>query len=146
MSGFNVIAGARLPIKATQKDDPMLEDVPPESDGLTTEERKYYRLCHPGGPGGIMLEKPELREQDKEAQSAEGYAVVFFPKISRLSPATMNWPRVSETISQTPEAAIVKFMDGLAKSCTWERYHDAGHRVRKVRLVDLGDAETGNLD
>ena len=119
----------------------MLEEVPEGKDGLTPEERKYFRLLtETVGVGGIMLEKPTLQEQDKEATPAEGYVVAFFPRIGQLGPATLSWPRVSETFSQTPETAIARFMDGIKKGEEWERYQEAGHRVRKVRLIDLGDA------
>ena len=105
------------------------------------EEKKYYQLIHPGGPGGIVLEEPKLQEQDKEALPVEYYAIAFFPKITGLGQATLGWPNTRETIARTPEAAITKFMDKLHKDCTWEQYHDAGHRVRKIRIIDLGDAQ-----
>lgn len=109
-------------------------------EALTAEEREYYRLVHPGGPGGLMLEKPGLREQDAEFEPGEFYAVVFFPKIGGLGPASAHFPSTITTLSNSPEAAIVKFMDGILQGETWETYHDAGHRVRKVRVTDLGDA------
>lgn len=108
-------------------------------------EGKYYALIHPGGMGGVVRGKPEMREQDKEAAPAEGYAVVFFPKISGIGPASLDWPRIGATLARTPEAAIAKFMDGVAEGQTWETYYDGGNRVRRVRVVDLGDAERGNL-
>lgn len=114
-------------------------------------ESKYYKLwelTHPGGPKGLInrRQKPKERKQDNRATSCEGYAVIFFPKITGIGKANMWMWRTVETVSQTPEAAIIKFMDKIKKGEKWETYYDAGHRVRKVRLVDLGDAETGNLD
>jgi hypothetical protein len=120
-------------------------DAPTSGNILEDESGKFYALVHPGGPKGITSRKPEMRRQDAEALPAEGYAVVFFPKLTTFGQAMMNFPRISETFSQTPEAAIVKFMDGIIKSEKWETYFDAGHRVRKVRVIDLGDAESGNL-
>lgn len=104
------------------------------------DETKYYKLIHPGGPGGIMLEKPETQEQDKTFKSGGFYAVVFFPKITGLGKARADWPDTIETLSNSPEAAISKFMDGIKKGETWKTYEDAGHRVRKVKISDLGDA------
>ena len=105
------------------------------------EGHKFWALVHPGAARGIVTEEPKFKEQDAEAAPMDGYAVVFFPKITVVGNASLDYPRVKDTLSQTPEAAIAKFMDELAKSCKWETYHDAGHRVRKVRIIDLGDAE-----
>lgn len=74
------------------------------------------------------------------ALSHEGYAVVFFPRITGIGEATLGFPTVWETLSQTSEAAIAKFLDRIAKGQTWETYADAGHKVRKVRIDDMGDA------
>lgn len=101
---------------------------------------KFYQLVHPGGPGGLLTTKPKLRKQDKRAKSKEGYAVVFFPKITQLGAAAIWHREVAETFSQSAEAAQAKFMDGIKQGETWETYHDAGHRVRRVRVIDLGDA------
>ena len=105
-----------------------------------SEDEKFYALVHAGGPGGVLRRKPRMRKQDKRAQSAEMYAVVFFPKITGIGKA-MIWPNdIAQTLANTPETAIARFMDKIAKSETWETYHDAGHRVRKVKVMDLGDA------
>ena len=107
-----------------------------------TRPYKFYALVHPGGPrGGVIAtaKRPmRRRKQDRRAKAFDGYAVIFFPKITNLGKARIS-QMVWNTLAQTPEAAISKFMDGM-KGETWETYHDAGHRVRKVRLSDLGDA------
>ena len=103
-------------------------------------KNKYYKLIHPGGPRGFLLEKPKRRKQDKKFKSAEFYAVVFFPKITGLGEASARWPNTISTISNSRKAAIVKFMDGITAGETWETYYDAGYRVRKINITDLGDA------
>jgi hypothetical protein len=100
----------------------------------------FYQLVHPGGPVGVVKEKPNMKEQDSEFEPAVFYAVVFFPKIDSLGPATFYQTKI-HTLSQSPEAAKMKFMDGILKGETWETYEDAGWRVRKVQISDLGDAE-----
>lgn len=106
---------------------------------MTDEDpRKFYELVHPGAPHGIVLTEPKLREQDKEALPEEGYIVVFFPKIDCLGPAQIGF--LNRTLSQSAEAARVKFMDRIVPGQTWETYAHAGHRVRRVRIIDLGDA------
>ena len=102
---------------------------------------KFYELVHPGGPRGYVLKKPRRQKQDKKFEPGTFYAVIFFPKITGIGKASANWPRVMETLSQSPEAAISKFMDGIKQGETWETYQDAGHRVRQVKISDLGDAE-----
>lgn len=101
---------------------------------------RFYELTHPGGPKGLLTEKPVERKQDDIAQPVEMYAVVFFPRLDRLGPAAI-YPRVWETLARTPEAAIAKFLDSLVPGEKWETYADAGHRVRKVIIADRGDAE-----
>ena len=103
-------------------------------------ENRFWKLHHPGAPTGIVREEPVFQEQDAKASSAEGYAVVFFPKITGLGKATLDFPGVARTLSQTPEAAISKFMDAIKSGQKWSTYHDAGHRVRRLRFTDLGDA------
>lgn len=107
----------------------------------SNETQKFWALVHPGGPRGIVHKEPKMQEQDQFALPTEGYAVAFFPKIDCLGPAMLSWPRVEQTFSQTPEAAIAKFMDGIVKGEKWETYQEAGHRVRRLCVTDLGDAE-----
>ena len=104
-------------------------------------ENKFWKLHHPGAPTGVVREEPSFREQDAKAASAEAFAVVFFPKITGIGHASLDFPRTSSTLSQTREAAISKFMDGIRTGEVWKTYHDAGHRVRRVRITDLGDAD-----
>ena len=104
------------------------------------DDHKFYALIHPGGPGGAVSRKPRMRKQDKRAKSAEFYAVVFFPKITGIGPAGICHYDINTTISLSPEAAKAKFMDRITKGQKWETYADAGHRIRKVKVLDLGDA------
>jgi hypothetical protein len=108
---------------------------------MSEEQNRFWQLVHPGAPRGLVCKEPEFREQDAEALPVEGYAVIFFPKISGLGRATMAFYSAERTFSQTPEAAITKFLDGLSKGQTWETYADAGHKVRRVKMIDLGDPE-----
>ena len=103
-------------------------------------DSKFYALVHPGAPKGIMTRKPRMKKQDRRAKSGEMYAVIFFPKITGLGKAQVNFYGLEGTLSQSPKAAIAKFMDRIKQGETWKTYSDAGHRVRRVRIVDLGDA------
>lgn len=111
-----------------------------KSKPLTKRERRFFAYVHPGAPGGVTYKRPKLREQDRRAKPAELYAVVFFPKITGLMKAQVNFYGLRETLSATPEAAKVRFMDSIKKGEKWATYHHAGHRVRKVKVIDLGDA------
>ena len=104
------------------------------------KETKFYELVHPGGPGGIVLRKPRKRKQAKRAKSVEMYAVVFFPKITGIVSAHVDFYGVRTTLANSPEAAKTLFMDRIAKGEKWKTYHDAGHRVRKIKISDRGDA------
>lgn len=103
-------------------------------------ETKFYELVHPGGPSGVVLKKPRMKKQAKHFKSGEFYAAVFFPKITGIGDALLGW-RLMETLSHTPEAAKAKYMDRIVKSETWETYEDAGWKIRKVKVSDLGDPE-----
>jgi hypothetical protein len=102
--------------------------------------QKMWALVHPGAPGGVVLRKPRRRKQDKRATAADMYAVVFFPRIDVLGKARVGFYEVRGTLSNSPEAAKTRFMDGIAKGEKWETYAEAGHRVRRVRISDMGDA------
>lgn len=108
---------------------------------MASKKFRLYQL-HPdgGGPGGVVLRKPRPRKQDRRAQSAEMYAVIFFPKITGIGKAHVHFYGVHESLAQSPEAAKVKFMDRIRKGEKWETYAQAGHRVRKIKIVDMGDA------
>ena len=99
----------------------------------------FYQLVHPGGPGGVVSEKPEMRAQDAAFEPAVLYAAVFFPKLTCLGHAQFRHADLT-TLSKTPEAARTKFMDAIASGETWAVYHDAGWRIRKVEIQDLGDS------
>ena len=102
------------------------------------KHNKFYKLIHPGAPYGLLLRKPRARKQARRAKSAEMFAVIFFPKITGIMNAQVGFYNLR--LSQTPEAARVKFMDDIKKGEKWATYADAGHRVRRVRIIDLGDA------
>jgi hypothetical protein len=110
-------------------------------DKPDNDPTKWYELIHPGSCRGVIDREPKYREQDAFAQPGECYAVVFFPKLDFLAPASMDWPRTRETIASTPEFAIARFMDGIKRGETWATYQDGGHKVRRIQLVDLGDPE-----
>ncbi len=106
-----------------------------------SEDSKFYQLVHSGSYSGVLTRKPWMKKkQDRRAKALEAYVAVFFPKITGIGPATIWGHNVSERIGQTPEAAKVKYMDGLAKDTTWETYADAGWCIRKIKIVDLGEA------
>ena len=107
------------------------------------EDGKTMTLLDPkeDGVGGVVLGKSRRRKQDKRARSAEMYAVIFFPKVTGIGKANVNFFGVQSTLAQSPEAARVRFMDRIAPGESWESYHKAGHRVRKVKILDMGDAE-----
>lgn len=92
------------------------------------------------GIGGALTVPLERRKQDRIAEAAEGYAVVFFPKYHGIGKAQVNFFGLDRSLSRSPEAAKIKFMDGMKPGEKWETYHRGGHRIRKVRVVDLGDA------
>jgi hypothetical protein len=102
---------------------------------------RFWEL-HPDGGAvkGIIQKEPKMRKQDKKFRPGEFYAVVFFPKITLIGKAGAHFHEVSNTISQSPDAAKTRFMDGIKQGEKWETYVKAGHRIRKVRVVDLGDA------
>ncbi len=104
-----------------------------------SKDKKFYELVHPGGPSGIVPWKPRMRKQDKRAKPAEMYAVVFFPKITSIGPAQVDFYGVRTTLANSAEAAKTLFMDRIAKGEKWKTYHEAGHRIRKIRISDLGD-------
>lgn len=112
------------------------------TNGLNKTERKFFAYVHPGAPGGISLKRPRprLRKQDKRALPVDMYAVVFFPKITTMGRASVSFYGVNGTLATSPQTAIAKFMDSTAKGQKWRTYQNAGHRVRKIRVVDMGDA------
>ena len=101
---------------------------------------KYYALdAKECGVGGVVLRKPRERKQAKRAKSFAGYMDVFFPTITGLWPATIMYGDL-ETFASTPDAARMKYMDRRPKSDKWTSYQRAGHRIRKVKIIDMGDA------
>jgi hypothetical protein len=98
------------------------------------------------GVGGIIRGKIREKEQDRAFEPCdELYAVVFFPRIENLGPAVIWSSTLKETLSHTPATAIAKFMDRGASPNdefeTWESYAEAGWKVRRLKIADLGDPE-----
>lgn len=91
------------------------------------------------GVGGLLRHPPRYRKQDKRAKSFECFAVVFFPRVRGLWRAAI-YQDVFDKLAQTPAAARAKFLDGLAPLQSWRQYHRAGHRIRRIKITDLGDA------
>lgn len=105
------------------------------------KKQKYYELdAKKHGVGGLITIRPTRRKQDKRALATEFYAVVFFPKINGIGKAEIDFWDLHDTLSQSPEAARVRFMDKIRQGEKWEDYANAGHRIRRVKITDLGDA------
>jgi hypothetical protein len=106
--------------------------------------RKFYPLDHKKhGVGGVVMKPFKPRKQDRRAKPAEFFCVVFFPTITQIGNASLAYPRIYDTFAQTSETAKAKFLDNMAKGEKWDNYHKAGHRIRRVRISDLGDAALG---
>lgn len=104
------------------------------------KEKKFYSLSHKKhGIGGCQYTEPKPRKQDKRFTHGIAYAVVFFPKYKLGSGRAIWWNACKESIAQTKEAAIAKFMDSIAKGEKWETYKNAGWKVRKIKITDMGD-------
>lgn len=107
--------------------------------------KKWYPLdAKKHGVGGLSAHPIGQRiKEDRRAKPAEFYAVVFFPQYQAvrktIGPASINFWEIEGTLANSPEAARIKFMDRIAKGEKWSTYAKAGHRVRKVRIVDCGN-------
>ncbi len=100
--------------------------------------KKFYSLDHKKhGIGGVTSIKPARRKQDAKAKSSIRYAMVFFPKIDGIGPATLDW---DVKLTMRPESADVVFMDNIARDDDLKTYKSAGWRLRKIKLIDMGDA------
>lgn len=110
------------------------------------DKKHYWYELDPKrhGIAGLSKTFPKKRKQDRRAKPMEGYAVVFFPQYKLGWKAQMGFCDTEETISQTAEAARVKYADRIGgkdhPAKKWEEYHAAGHRVRRIRIIDLGPA------
>lgn len=103
-------------------------------------DTKYYKLIHPGGMGGVIVGKPSIKKkQDKRAKPLYMYLAVFFPKITKIGPASIYGHDATFRMASTPKAAIMKFMDGGPKKEKWKTYQDAGWKIRKIKIMDQGD-------
>ena len=93
---------------------------------------------------GLSPTRLKRRKEDRRAAPWEGYAVIFFPQYNIGIKASVGFSSTEETLSQTAEAARVKFADRIGgkdhPDKKWKGYHKAGHRVRRVRIIDLGPA------
>jgi hypothetical protein len=108
-------------------------------------KKKWYELDpRKHGVGGIQPHMPKPRKEDRRAKSWEGYAVVFFPQYDIGWKATVSFHSTLGTLSQTPEAARVRYADNIggpdSPDKKWAQYHHAGHRVRRIKIIDLGPA------
>jgi hypothetical protein len=109
------------------------------------KEPKWYELdFKKHGIGGLTTTKPKRRKEDRRAKSWEGYAVVFFPQVELSFKAQVGFMGTVETLSQTAEAARVKYADKIggpdSPDKKWTEYQVAGHRVRRVKIIDMGPA------
>lgn len=110
------------------------------------KKMKFYKLdAKKHGIGGSTPNPLGVRvPEDKKAKPADFYAVVFFPQYEgvkkTLGKAQVDFWGIEETLANSPEAAKVKFMDGMQQGEKWSTYQKSGHRVRKIRISDLGNA------
>lgn len=132
--------------KATPKADASLQKVLDKvyntdpGDARKDNPDKYYQLLPASGIGGVMIKKPKLRKQDAKFVPGVYYAVVWFPKLDCIGRAYGSFNAIHETLAQSPEAAVTRYLDRIHPSNTWENAHAAGNRVRRVKITDLGDA------
>lgn len=108
-------------------------------------KKKWYELDpKKHGVAGIQPYMPKPRKEDRRARSWEGYAVIFFPQYDIGFKAIVGFHDTDSTISQTPEAARVRFADSIGGKDSpdkkWATYYKAGHRVRRIKIIDLGPA------
>ena len=89
------------------------------------------------GVGGLVKGRLRERKQDRRAKPLEMYAVAWFPKYTRLGPARLTHWQAIPSMAHTPELAIAKFLDGTPNK--WDSLYEAGWRVRRVKLSDIGD-------
>jgi len=78
----------------------------------------------------------------KRAKPLEGYVVAFFmlPEVGKREPLILPHT-VRETLSTTPQMARLKWCDNVhGGTKSWRSYARAGHRIRKIKIIDLGDA------
>ena len=107
--------------------------------------KKWYELDDKKhGIAGLLPHFPKPRKQDRRAIPMDAYAVIFFPRYKFGWKATIGFMNIEETISQTPEAARVRYADRIggkeSPDKKWKEYHKAGHMVRRIRIIDLGPA------
>src|SRR4051812_9330898 len=98
---------------------------------MSEDGSRFYALIHPQGlRGSVRAKKMRMRKQDRRFKPEEFFLAVFFPKITNLGRASIWGLHTMNTLSETPEMAKAKFMEGKdrAEDETWERYEDAGWR------------------
>jgi hypothetical protein len=89
--------------------------------------------------------KPKVSQparKTKRAKPLEGYVVAFFmrPEVGKQEPIILSHV-IRETLSTTPQMARLKWCDNVHQGQReWKKYQRAGHRIRKIRITDLGDA------
>ena len=119
----------------------------PEGDGQFEEhERERFLIAGIDALKKEMREEAmpamgdfEYREQDAEFPAEEMYCVVFFPRVAGM-PTAVSPYMLQSTAASTPEKAKMLFVGGLGGDAGWDEYAEAGWKVRKVRVIDLGDA------
>lgn len=109
------------------------------------KKTKWYKLDpKKHGVAGLSRFPAPRKKEDKRATSWEGYGVVFFPQYKIGFNAAVGFHGTEKTLSQTAEAARVRFADGIGGKGSpdekWKTYHHAGHRVRKIKIIDMGPA------
>ena len=127
MSGKKIIEGAKQALAHVK--------------GKRGKATVYSALDHKKhGVGGLIRGKLREKKQDRRAEPGEFYVVAFFPKIHGIGKASLCYISHMETMAQSPTAAKIKFMDRIKQGEKWSTYARAGHRVRKIKVTDLGDA------
>ena len=109
----------------------------------TVKKTKWYEMDpKKHGMAGLSKFPIKPRKQDHRAKPWYGYAVILFPQYELGWKATIGFHGTQETLSQSAEGARVKYADRIggkeSPDKKWARYHNAGHRVRKVKIIDLG--------
>lgn len=92
-----------------------------------------------GRLGGLLIKKPKLRKQDRRAKAVEMYLVAFFPRFTGIGRAAIWHTQAAHDLASSPETAIAKHMDCMAAEHTWDKARKAGWRLRRVKIIDMGD-------
>lgn len=90
------------------------------------------------------LSKQVATKNKRRAKPLEGYVVAFYmnPEVGLKEPLILAHT-LRETFSRTPEMAKKRWLDDVHegdKPKTWNKYNRCGQRIRKVKIIDMGDA------